>query len=168
MGCPVSSWTRKLALALLLLSGGCGPGLKHPSPTPVDFTQFYLDFQLYSAEYGNSVPSVDNLLAIGFGPTDDAETAGECIWNFVAGRKIVINQSEWEGLTDDSRESLVFHELGHCVLHRGHNPDTISGLDAGITDGSLYPKSLMNPTFVDGGTYRLLQDYYLNELFNGN
>jgi hypothetical protein len=67
------------------------------------------------------------------------------------------------------RETLIFHELGHCLLGRGHTTDTLANGD---------PKSIMIPNDITlygpcvyqiGGddcdkTYR--RTYYLDELFD--
>jgi len=61
-----------------------------------------------------------------------------------------------------SREQLVFHELGHCVLNRSH-------LDAKMTNGNY--RSAMRPSGeqIYGPVLNLFKrDYYLDELFNEN
>lgn len=38
-----------------------------------------------------------------------------------SGRKeILIDKSYWEGASEDLRKTLMIHELGHCLLGRGH------------------------------------------------
>jgi len=64
------------------------------------------------------------------------------------------------------REALIFHELGHVYLHRGHRDDFfVSGR----------PKSIMNsiqlPIYTDSTSLSTNPDYrkyYINELFNEN
>ena len=62
------------------------------------------------------------------------------------GEKIEIRRSRWEDMDDDSREQLLYHELGHCVLNKDHNFGQKPGLI-----WSLCPSSIMNPyTFTEG------------------
>ena len=53
-----------------------------------------------------------------------------------------------------NRESLVFHELGHSYLGRGH--------DDAILDNGYY-KSIMNTYVISYGPD--MRDYYIDELF---
>jgi hypothetical protein len=92
-------------------------------------------------------------------------TVGECVWNVITGRKIILDQVHWQEWDDASKESLLFHELGHCVLHRAHRLDTVQMVPPGDTVATTFSASLMNPTFVDGATHLQFKDYYLNELF---
>jgi len=34
--------------------------------------------------------------------------------------RIVIDRTDWENRKEPSKEWLIFHELGHCILGRGH------------------------------------------------
>lgn len=80
-------------------------------------------------------------------------TQGMCI---PALRTIYINpsSSRW----NECPESLVFHELGHLYLKRGHLNDTHNGICISIMSNQ------QNPVYVDSLSYRRL--YYINELFN--
>jgi hypothetical protein len=52
---------------------------------------------------------------------------------------IVIRPFAWNAMSSVSKRSLVFHELGHCVLNRKHNDDL-------YPDGC--PKSIMSTYLV--------------------
>ena len=59
-----------------------------------------------------------------------------------------------------SREKVIFHELGHCLLKRGHRFDT-------FRFGDQIPKSIMGVTIIP--TYEMNfhhRTYYLDELFD--
>jgi hypothetical protein len=80
--------------------------------------------------------------------------------NFVAGNthlsEEVINIDSTSTAWAINPESVIFHELGHLYLHRGHDDEFIDG----------YEKSLMN-------TYGVLyapktRPYYIDELFDPN
>lgn len=72
---------------------------------------------------------------------------------------VEIARSCWDDYTDEQREILVFHELGHALLQRPHHNDY-------LPSGSL--ASLMNSVHTVGvyDSYTLVKrDYYLDELF---
>lgn len=50
---------------------------------------------------------------------DDQGIVGQCIHDDV-GKSIVIDSEKWQSLDQLEKEFIVFHELGHCFLDRGH------------------------------------------------
>ena len=54
------------------------------------------------------------------------------------------------------RESLIFHELGHCVLHKWHN-DTIGkdGLEESMMHSIIFSRPYQ---------YQIFREYYIQEL----
>lgn len=91
-------------------------------------------------------------------PTLTLQVAGNCSYASTNGYAIIrINPNYWWNYEYHRRESLMFHELGHCVLNRGHIAE-------------LYPnkraKSVMHPNSLPYADEYL--DYYreyLAELF---
>ena len=84
---------------------------------------------------------------------------GVCFYHSNALGRIEIDQPTWSRLSDLGKEYVVFHELGHCVLARGHSEQQ-------YTNGSC--KSIMA-----SGTGNCHENYsastrtrYLNELFS--
>lgn len=47
--------------------------------------------------------------------------AGVCLKYSSGYREIQINPTHWKNYSLEQREQLIYHELGHCVLNRGHN-----------------------------------------------
>lgn len=73
-------------------------------------------------------------------------------------RLIRIDRTIWNGLPTLFKEFIVFHELGHCILFRGHDESSDS---AGIC------LSIMR-SGVDGcrdGYNSQTRDFYIDELF---
>lgn len=68
---------------------------------------------------------------------------------------IEIKKGWWERATSHSREALILHELGHCVLHRRHD-------DRMLADGT--PASIMHTFLIEGHVYGGNKKYYLHEL----
>lgn len=81
---------------------------------------------------------------------------GECIHKEDGTREIKIDLTYWNNSSDDAREELLYHELGHCVLNKGHT-------SVMNTDGC--PHSIMHPqVFGNSGCFINNKEYYFNEL----
>jgi hypothetical protein len=69
--------------------------------------------------------------------------------------RIVVNEADWDQFSASYQESILFHELGHCVLGRAHVP---------AVEGR--PPSLMVPAAPEADVYEQNRAFYLNELFH--
>lgn len=86
--------------------------------------------------------------------------AGQCQFGHYINNHITIDQNYWNRSSTIDREFVVFHELGHCFLLRGHLEDSFN-------NGSCV--SIMRSglgTCIDAYS-TLNRTYYLDELFNG-
>ncbi len=85
--------------------------------------------------------------------------AGTCSYGSHTPKHIQIDQTFWSQSSDLFKEFVVFHELGHCVLFRGHREDANQ-------DGTCV--SLMRSGIEDcQDNYRLAtRSNYLDELFD--
>ena len=104
---------------------------------------------------------------------------------------VFIDPTFWATASDWDRRSVVFHELGHCVLGRGHRTFYFEGstlyygggykpawplvsryLDDGITLNPNYrgdwPISLMHRSIVRQVRFQPEESYYLTELFTSD
>ncbi|MFK7772626.1 MAG: hypothetical protein AB8F94_10820 [Saprospiraceae bacterium] len=70
----------------------------------------------------------------------DDGVAGSCTYGSHQPGHIIIDESFWNQSNDNWKEMVIFHELGHCSLHRGHREDAnldgtcISIMRSGIED----------------------------------
>jgi len=71
--------------------------------------------------------------------------------------EIEVSRAYWPGATEEQREILLFHELGHCILEREH------GGEAGRLDDR--PSSLMAKGMVQDWAWKTYRTEYLDELF---
>jgi hypothetical protein len=95
-----------------------------------------------------SYPHVD----INFGDTsEDPHRIAYC-----QDSKIVIDEYYWNTHDYYVKESLLFHEFGHCLLNRPHK-------DSKRPDGT--PESLMSAHIVSGAAYLTHLESYRHELF---
>jgi hypothetical protein len=125
---------------------------------PDEFTVYVDRFVSEARDRGITI-NVDNLDIKFVGETDPP---GFCGFGLVDPPRVQIKQSDgcWNLRTDIEKEILVFHELGHAILRRGHINDKLPNGDF---------KSLM----FDGNQFSLYNQYtpekrkyYLDELFN--
>ena len=94
--------------------------------------------------------------SIQFGDTD---FGGVCFRN---SGNILINEDSWNKRTDFSKEFLIFHELGHCVLDRRHDNGVLpNGLCKSLMMGS--GENMCRYNFND-----IWLGYLTDELFDPN
>jgi hypothetical protein len=159
-----------LALLFSLLLTACSPeSLFTEEAVPVEppttttavdgrLTRFFIAFEAAAAERGINV----DLAAFGIEATieelPDEGVAGQCSYGTFIGHQIVIDTDFFNRASDNAREMVVFHELGHCYLQRDHREDSF---DNGIC------RSIMRSGTGDClDAYRGdTRDYFLDELF---
>lgn len=78
---------------------------------------------------------------------------GACI-SWGENREIHILEDFWVTASEARREMLIFHELGHCALSRGHKDDTVNS----------EPISVMNSFIFSPVLYITYVVAYINEL----
>lgn len=71
-------------------------------------------------------------------------------------KRVTFDPDFWNSVSDTQKELLSHHELGHCVLFRGHRTATLS-------TGAF--ASIMYPVIMSTATYQNNYKYYLEELF---
>lgn len=83
--------------------------------------------------------------------------AGVCRYsgNVFTPNTVSINKNYWGTIPVPMRKSLVWHELGHCVLDLDHNEDL-------TPEG--YPASVMYPSVIPGHIWETRFDTYREEM----
>lgn len=118
-----------------------------------EFNELVFEFRNKSEQYGRNI-SLSHL-SIEFADMPD-EKSGKCESSFF-GSTISINRRLWNIWPNSTRESILFHELGHCVLGRGH-------IEEFNFDGT--PTSIMTPNAaIVPLDHDELRDSYFLELF---
>lgn len=127
---------------------------------PVPYTPMDPTFQKYVDKF-NAELKTNSVVPIVFGPMDP-KFAGLCYKWTNGYAEVHIKRSFWEVATEEQREELIFHELGHCHLNRGHNDDRI------IIGGYSCPESIMNSQVFHVGEidncYKVDYNHYITEL----
>jgi hypothetical protein len=128
------------------------------SPIYVDreFRSFFNDFQ-NDAKRHNTFLHLSQL-TISFEKTLPQDVAAHC---FPKTNTVEVSAEIWQTLSTPQKKSLIYHELGHCVLLRDHVEDGIL-----FSDVAVCPVSLMYPT-TDPMTkcFPEFEELYAKELF---
>lgn len=124
----------------------------------------YLDrFESLAAQYNRSV-DFSNLVVTYDDSLSGSNTLGVCRSGGSSSPMITINTKFWKSasVSNSAREQLMFHELGHCVLGRPHNSQTVFASDSSYTP---IPVSIMHPYHLSRAFYEGNYSQYLSELF---
>jgi hypothetical protein len=145
----------------------CAP--QSPPSDPRDITGINPAFASYVQEFevmlGHSIGDIPIQFA-----AQQGNIVAQCIiWDH-QWREIKVDPSFWQyGATDDEqRESIIAHELGHCVLNRAHIATDFIYTDSNNMSFNT-PTSLMNPYIFFSSLWpdwQALKIYYYNELFH--
>lgn len=145
-------------LSLVELAVSCGKNATTATTVviPDEVAPYVKQFTTDAAQYGHPL-TVTNLI-IEFGPLENANERGICDISGDLTPKITIDRNAWDKSSDGSRDELIHHEMGHCVLRRKHK--------TGVDDTGK-PDSIMYPYAFDGQTYDGNRVDYLTELYSG-
>ena len=126
-------------LTILLLFVGCGKRevISHISATSLTTEREGISSELQSlvTEYQNRAEETVNIpvnlityeVGVAEFPGWSSNTLGGCAALNGTPVEIVISESHWNGMDDNSRATLMFHELGHCIEALGHSYNAGNG-----------------------------------------
>jgi hypothetical protein len=82
---------------------------------------FYSNFE-YEAEKRGVTVNLQQLQVSGeIAEIDEAGVAGSCQYGSAISNHVTIDETFWRKSSNSFKEFIVFHELGHCALNRGHD-----------------------------------------------
>lgn len=161
-----------LALVLVAMGSGCA---KQASQNKVDseFQPIVDKFSSDAAANGKDIKA--DYINIQFGDVSQchANLSGEQVWGCCirsGDPTIIIDQEAWNNFDQSdanlsqpigsSKEALLYHELGHCVLNRSHDLDkwNSESVYGEVINSIMYPE--INPIL-----YNEFHQHYLEELF---
>ncbi len=120
--------------------------------------QVYFDaFEFEGEQRGMDIDLVQAEIQGYMRSIDDRGVVGQCIENSTS-KSIVIDVERWQSLDQLEKEFIVFHELGHCYLDRGH-------IDNKDTNGSCLSMMHSSATVCDITYNSNTRKTYLDELF---
>ena len=85
-----------------------------------------------------------------------AETLGGCQITLLSKPTITVSHEQWVNQSRTQREMIIFHELGHCFMLKGHTDDIVNN----------HKKSLMSTMIFNQRDYLSHRKEYLDEIFS--
>lgn len=124
---------------------------------PSEIEEYVSSFFNDARENGLDIYLEDYDLTIEFSESENAGSTCNSSNNLIK-----INSSQWQQLmTETTRKWLVYHELGHCILGRGHD----SGIFENGECKSIMNSYISNSNCVTNFVSDSWQKYYIEELF---
>ncbi len=126
-----------------------------------EFESYVQEFIEEGAKRGQDIDFSDSGLIVEFSDFSVGSASGFC---YVGEHHIVIDKTEWTALSENVRGFLLFHELGHCELNRGHT-NVKFGNDVWrsiMRGGELMGAEIWIPIPFFG----FRKEYFIDELFN--
>ena len=124
-----------------------------------ELAPYFIIFQEEASNHGLNIDYESSNVSAEIIQIDEGSVAGTCSTNGHDLRHITIDQSFWNRASPLLREMVIFHELGHCILGRGHSEDQF---DNGICR-SIMRSGLGDCIDAYSATNRT---YYIEELFD--
>jgi hypothetical protein len=161
------------SLLITIFAIGCSKEEFRPVYDVPEEYQPFIDAFVREASNRGYALTIDNLI-IDFDPTIEAPHCAQCNSSSMdkeVQKIISINPNMTCWFTDEEREALIFHELGHCVLGRLHDNELLPNGDLKSVmneiDLSVY-SSCIYPVDDQPCSNTFKRPYYLDELFNEN
>ena len=125
---------------------------------------FFERFEIAAAEQNLDIDLIETETTGVIEEIDEENVAGLCSYSsnrlgHIVENNVTIDLEFWNRFSDNVKEMIVFHELGHCVLGRGHKEGQLTnGQCVSIMRSGVEPcRDIYNAS---------TKDYYLEELFN--
>ena len=150
-----------LLLAIGLTSCQTDPLAVNDEPQLVasDLQPYFNSFESAAATLGVPIDLSTSGVTAEIREIGEDRVAGTCSTNGYDVKHITIDRTFWVNASPLVREMVVYHELGHCVLGRGHTETAFSnGLCTSIMRSGL-------GNCQDAYNYDN-RSYYIRELFN--
>jgi len=129
-----------------------------PTVTP-ELRPFYVAFEEEAAERGFEINLTQEEVTGNIVQLGNMGVLGVCVRSDEEPNRVAVDQEAWAVASDEFKELIVFHELGHCVLNREHLDDEdANGICVSIMNSGLSGCEL---SLEDEN----LREEYLDELF---
>lgn len=162
-----------MIIATFILTASCGiplplqkdlvvkdiDAVRQFSQTDPTFASFVQEFELRGRVILNDGSFKVGDIPINFGDTENPQFQGVCFEYPDGTKEVIVKKEWWDNVGDDYRESLLFHELGHCRLGRDHLDTKQSHND------QEYKVSMMNSVIIQPHIYKQYKSEYQQELY---
>lgn len=113
-------------VAFITLQSCQKENLSHSKEYPkvdAELWQYFEKFENEGQARGLEIDLIASGITGEIGTTDNTMWVGQCNHNSNQPNHVIINLNFWNDADDLRREKIVFHELGHCFLGKGHNDE---------------------------------------------
>ncbi len=128
-----------------------------PTVTP-ELRPFYIAFEEEAAERGLEINLTQEEVTGNIVQLGNMGVLGVCVRSDEEPNRVAVDQEVWSQASQELKELIVFHELGHCILDREHLDDDENGVCVSIMNSGL---SGCEISLEDETT----REEYLDELF---
>ncbi len=175
---------KKIIICILIITANCGKksSTRLYSTTDSEFEELIGEFKQKIDEF-KMEGYFQGVVPVNFHDTGNPLYAGVCNKYPDGTREIFINKEYWGEVSSSEsqtrldiinsrRRLLLFHELGHCILNRGHQDNTVGDFIKGSGQDSYINKklkiSIMNTHLISINIYEKYREGYIKELFTSN
>ena len=121
---------------------------------------YFIEFENAAAARGFDINLRDLEISGEIDNIPEQNVAGTCQYGSHLSH-VTVDQEYWNNSNAQFREFVIFHELGHCVLHRGHAEGAFSnGICRSIMRSGI---GECRDAYIPAN-----REYYLDELFSNN
>ncbi len=110
---------RLACIIVLLMTTGCGLLPANPEVEP-PYSILYSQFLKDAAHYNRELDLSGLVIESGI-PDSSPTVKGACTGD----KHVIILRAYWDAITLYGKETLLYHELGHCLLGQDHRPGSI-------------------------------------------
>ncbi len=142
-----------ICITIIAYCFACSPEQLHSIDPEFDP---YVDLFFTEAQKrGFNISRDDFTFSIAFG---NGFRSGVC---YTRENRIVINKNYWHTLSELTKQYLIFHEMGHCILERPHDNQVLANGEC----KSLMKGDEENECRFNIDNFNIWREYYLDELF---
>ena len=122
---------------------------------------YFERFEIAAAEQNIEVDLVRSKITGVIEELEEENVAGLCTYYSHAPNHVTIDLEFWNRFSDNFKEMIVFHELGHCILGRDHR-------EGQLQDGKCISIMRSGSEFCQDAYIPSTKSYYIRELFHPN
>ena len=142
----------------LMTSWSCTKEEEFVEPIDAELMEYFERFKEEGLQRGVNVDFAAKQVEGHIEDIQDPHVRGKCLKYTNGDRVVLIDRFMWNSNNDLEKEFLIFHELGHCYLDRGH---------LNQADEHGYCVSIMHSSNLacENNYYNSTREEYLDELF---
>ena len=122
---------------------------------------YFLKFEQEASLRGVTIDATFDEIEATIENINDGNVVGQCRYNSHYPNEIRIDRQYWQKAGTLGREYVVFHELGHCYLDRGHS-------EASTVNGTCISIMASGTGTCHNRYSASTREAYLDELFYGH